>query len=63
MFAQKVDSPDWSGSLGYIFPYCPVDESLQVGIDPLENYVVAALGNTHGQESNIRRGKFQYYPS
>ena len=23
---------------------------------------MAALGNTHGQESNTRRGKFQYYP-
>ena len=23
---------------------------------------MAPLGNTHGQESNIGRGKFQYYP-
>ena len=28
-------------------------------IDPVENSVVATLGNTHGQESNTRRGKFR----
>ena len=31
---------------GYIFSYCPVDEALWVCIDPVENSVVAALGNT-----------------
>ena len=39
--------------LGYIFPYCPVDKAIWVRIDPVENSVVAALGNIHGQESNI----------
>ena len=34
----------------------------QPSIDPVDNSVVAALGNIHGQEINIRRGKFQYYP-
>ena len=59
----RVDSPYWSGSWGYIFPYYPVDEAIRVRIDPVENYVVAALGNTHGQYmSNTRRVKFQYYP-
>ena len=29
---------------------------------PVENSVVAALGNIHGQESNTRIDKFQYYP-
>ena len=33
----------------------------QPSIDPVENSVVAALGNTYGQESNTRRVKFQYY--
>ena len=47
---------------GYTFPYCPVDEAIRVRIDPVENSVVAALGNRHGQESNTRRVKFQYYP-
>ena len=36
-------------------PYCPVDDAIRIRIDPLENYVVAELGNTHGQESNTRR--------
>ena len=31
-----------------------------VRIDPIEDSVVAALGNTHGQESNNKRDKFQY---
>ena len=44
------------------FPYCPLDEAIQVRIVPVENSVVAALGNTHVQESNTRRVKFQYYP-
>ena len=44
------------------FPYCPVDEAILVGIDPVENSVVAAPGNIHGEESNTRRVKFQYYP-
>ena len=56
-----VDSHYSSGRLGYIFPYCPVDEAIRVCIDPVENSVVATLGNTHGQESNTRRVKFQYY--
>ena len=50
----------WSGRWGYTFPYCPVDEAIRVHIDPVQNYVVAALGNTHGQKSNTRRVKFQY---
>ena len=33
----------------------PRAEPIRVRIDPLENSVVAALGNTHGQESNTRR--------
>ena len=48
-----MSSPYWSGSLGYIFPYCPVDEAIGVHIDPVENSVVAALGNTHGQETQL----------
>ena len=43
-------------------PYCPEDEAIWVRIDPVENSVVAALGNIHGQESNTRRIKFLYYP-
>ena len=31
-------------------PYGQVDEALLVSIDPVENSVMAALGNTHGQE-------------
>ena len=46
----------------YIFPYCPVDEAIGIRIDPVENSVVAALGITHGQESNTGRAKVQYYP-
>jgi hypothetical protein len=42
--------------------YCPVDEAIWVRIDSVENSFVAALGNTHGQESDTRRVKFQYYP-
>ena len=57
-----VNSLYGSDSWGYIFLYCPVDEAIQVCIDPVENSVVAALGNTHGQESNTRRVKFQSYP-
>ena len=41
---------------------CPVDDAIQVRIDPVENYIVAALGITHGEKSNIRRVEFQYYP-
>ena len=44
---------------GAIFPYCPVDEAIRVRIDPVDNSVVAGLGNTHGQVSNIRRVKFK----
>ena len=40
----------------------PEDEGIRVRINPIENSVVAALGNTHGQESNTRRVKFQNYP-
>ena len=40
-----------------LFPYCPVDEAIRVRIDPVENSVVAELGNTHDQESNTRRVK------
>ena len=40
--------------MGYIFPYCPVDEAIRVRKDPVGNSVVAALGNKHGQESNTR---------
>ena len=43
-----------AGRQGYIFPYCPVDEAIRVRIDPVENSSVAALGNTHGQESNTQ---------
>ena len=46
---QPDSASYWSGSWGYIFPYCPVDEAIQVRIDPVENSVVAALGNTDGQ--------------
>ena len=46
----------------YIFPYCPVDEAIWVPMDPVENSVVAAVGNTHGQERNTGRVKIQYYP-
>ena len=46
--------------VGYIFPYCPVDEAIRVCMDPAENSVVPALWNTHGQ-CNTRRVKFQYY--
>ena len=57
---EIVDSPYWPGSCwGYFFPYCPVDEALRVRIGPVEKYDVLALGNTHGPESNTRRGKFQ----
>ena len=38
---------------------------LCIGLDPVhpvENSVVAALGNIHGQESITRRVKFQYHP-
>jgi hypothetical protein len=38
-----------------------VDEAIRVCIDPVEDSVVAALGNTHGQESNNKSVKFQYY--
>ena len=48
--------------LGYIFPHCPVDETIRVRIDPVENSAVAELGNTHFEESNTRKIKFQYYP-
>ena len=41
------------------FPYCSVDDAIWVRIDPVENSVVAALGNKHGQDSNTRRVKFQ----
>ena len=34
----------------------------QASIDPVENSVVAALWNTHGQASNTTRVKFQYHP-
>ena len=34
-----------SGSWGYIFPYSPIDEAIQVRIDPVENSVVVALEN------------------
>ena len=49
------------------YPFCapifhPLSETESYGIDPVENSVVAALGNTHVQESNTRRVKFQYYP-
>ena len=30
------------------FPYYPVDEAILVCIDLVENFVVAALGNTKG---------------
>ena len=33
-----------------------------VRIDPVENSIGSALENTHGQESNTGRVKFQYYP-
>ena len=49
----------WYGSWGYFFPYCPVDKAIQVRKDPVENSVVAALGNTHNHGSNTRRVKFQ----
>ena len=55
---ERVDSPYWSSSWGYIFPYYPVDEAISVHIDPVENSVVAALGHTHGQESNTREKNF-----
>ena len=35
-----------------------VDEAIRVCIDPIEDSVVAALGNTHGQKSNNRRINF-----
>ena len=54
----KVNAPYWSGSWGYIFQYCPVNEAIRFRIDPVENSVAAALGNTHGQESNTRRVNF-----
>ena len=33
----------WSGSWGYIFPDCPIDEAIRVCINPVENSVVATL--------------------
>ena len=57
---KRVDSPYWSGSWGYIFPYCQVDEATRVRIDLEENSVLAALGYTN-QGSNTRKVKFQYY--
>ena len=48
--------------LGYIFLYCLVAKAIRVRIDPIENSVVAEPGNTHGQESNTRKVKFQYCP-
>ena len=57
---ERVDSLYWSGIWGYIFPYCRVDEAIRGRIDPIDNPVVAALGNAYG--SNTRRVKFQYYP-
>ena len=38
--------------------YTQVDEAIRVHIDPVENSVVVALGNT--QESNTRKVKFHY---
>ena len=45
----------------YIFPHCPVDEAIRVRIDPVENYVVAEVGNTHDKESNTGRDKFKSF--
>ena len=53
--------------LGLYFPLLPSRWS-NTGLYRLnllgsvEDSVMAALGNTQGQESNIRRVKFQYYP-
>ena len=38
------------------------NEEIRNRIDPVENSVGAALGNTDGQESNTRKVKFQYHP-
>ena len=54
----KVDSPYQYGSWDYIFPYCQVDEATWVRKHPVDDSVLAALGNTHGQESKNRRVKF-----
>ena len=40
----------------------PLKVSIWVRIDPVENFVLLALGNTPGQESNTIRVIFQYYP-
>ena len=49
--------------LWYTFPYCPVDDTIRVRIDQVENSVVAALGNTRGQESNTQVGIYgEIYP-
>ena len=52
----------WNFPNGTMWQYCPVDEAVWVRSDPVENSVVAALGNTHVQESDTRRIKFKYYP-
>ena len=44
--------------MGLYFPYFPVDEAIQVRMDPVENSVVAALESTHSQESNTRKVEF-----
>ena len=41
--------------------YFTVDKAIWIRMDPLDNSAVAALENTHGQESNTKRGKFQHY--
>ena len=46
---------------GYCLPYYPVDESMRIR-GSVENFAVAALGNTHSQESITRRVTFQYIP-
>ena len=58
----RYDSLYWFGHWDYIYPYCPEDEAKRVCKDPVENFVVAALGNTPDQESNTKRVKFQYSP-
>ena len=42
------------GSYGQTFVLTPEQYAIRVRIDPVENSVVAALGNTHGQESNTK---------
>ena len=60
--AAPQKTPSISPLLLGLTQYCQVDEGIRVRIDPVENSVVASLGNINCQESNTRKVKFQYDP-